>query len=82
MEQTQCIESLSFAELIASSDDACTPSWATNSRTTLAFGAGRLPEHSKQIGWQPVAGPGSVAVQPSMSSSMQSLRQRIVRGEA
>ena len=82
MEQTNHLEKLSFADLVAASDDACTPAWATNSQTTLAFGTGRLPQHAKQIGWQPVAGPGSVAVKPSMSTSMQSLRQRIVRGEA
>ena len=82
MEQPTIANNMRFADLIASTPTKATPAWAAERQTRLAHGTGRLPQHVKQIGWQPLAGPGSPAVKPSMSSSMQSLRQRIVRGEA
>ena len=58
------------------------PAWANNSQTRLAHGTGRLPAHARQSGWQPVAGVGAAPAPVHLSSSMQSLRRRIVRGEA
>jgi len=82
MEQPNLPKRERFADLVASTTATATPGWARKSQTTLAYGTGRLPEHAKQIGWQPLAGPGTALVKPALSTSMQSLRQRIVRGEA
>ena len=82
MEQPNLPKKERFADLVATTADHATPGWARNSQTNLAYGTGRLPQHAKQIGWQPLAGPGAATVKPALSNSMQSLRQRIVRGEA
>lgn len=82
MEQQNLPDKLCFADLVASTAGCPSPEWARNTQTTLVYSTGRLPEHVKQLGWQPLAGPGSAAIKPALSDSMQSLRQRIVRGEA
>lgn len=81
MEQTETNE-FRFAELIASVAKNHEPRWARNSQTTLAYGTGRLPERVGQIGWQPLAGPGSPPAAKTNSTSISSLRRRIARGEA
>ena len=82
MEQPNLPKRERFADLVASTAVHATPGWARNSQTNLAYGTGRLPQHTKQINWQPLAGPGAAKAKPVLSNSMQSLRQRIVRGEA
>ncbi len=81
MERTETNE-FRFAELIASVAKNHEPRWAQNGQTTLAYGTGRLPEHVRQIGWQPLAGPGSPPAAQTHSTSIRSLRRRIARGEA
>ncbi|RJU99660.1 MAG: hypothetical protein DWC10_01715 [Candidatus Poseidoniales archaeon] len=71
-----------FADLVPSTQSEAVPVWAKNSRTTLAHGTGRLPAKNDQLGWQPVAGPGSPQRPHRMTPSMDSLRKRMVRGEA
>jgi len=82
MEQPNLPKNLRFADLVASTTATATPGWARNSQTALAYGTGRLPENANQLSWQPLAGPGTATVKSGLSTSMQSLRQRIVRGEA
>ena len=82
MEEQNLSQNLRFADMTATSTRARIPAWAKNSQTTLAHGSGRLPTHAHQIGWQPVAGVGAAPAPSHLSSSMQSLRRRIVRGEA
>ena len=82
MEKQNLPKNLRFATLVASATDPLTPEWAQNSRTTLAHSSGRLPPDARQIGWQPLAGPGSAPAARPLSPSMQSLRRRVVRGEA
>jgi hypothetical protein len=82
MEEQNLSQHLRFADMTATSTRSNVPVWAKNSQTTLAYGTGRLPPHARQIGWQPVAGVGAAPVPSHLSSSMQSLRRRIVRGEA
>jgi hypothetical protein len=82
MEQHTAPQETRFDELTPSCQVARIPTWAMDSKTTLAHGYGRLPENLAHVGWQPVAGPGSAQVQRSMTPSMRSLHQRIVRGEA
>lgn len=82
MEEQNLSQNLRFADMTATSTPASGPAWAKNSQTTLAYGTGRLPAHARQIGWQPLAGVGSAPAPSHLSSSMQSLRRRIVRGEA
>lgn len=82
MEEQNLSRNLRFADMRATSTQAAVPVWAQNSQTTLAYGTGRLPTHARQIGWQPVAGVGAAPAPSHLSSSMQSLRRRIVRGEA
>lgn len=82
MEEQNLSRNLRFADMTATSTQAAVPVWAQNSQTTLAYGTGRLPTHARQIGWQPVAGVGAAPAPSHLSSSMQSLRRRIVRGEA
>lgn len=82
MEEQNLSQNLRFADMTATSNRSSIPSWAQNSQTTLAYGTGRLPTHARQIGWQPVAGVGAAPAPSHLSSSMQSLRRRIVRGEA
>lgn len=71
-----------FEDMISSTNLRTPPAWAKKSRTVLAHPTGRLPSHSKQITWQPLAGPGSSPTPRPMNNSMRSLHQRIVRGEA
>ena len=73
---------LSFASLIPSTQTNPVPAWAKNITSVLAHGDGRLPEHVDQLGWQPVAGPGAPVQGRQMTSSMELLRKRMVRGEA
>ena len=82
MEEQNLSQNLRFADMTATSTRSNVPAWAKNSQTTLAYGTGRLPTHARQIGWQPVAGVGAAPAPSHLSSSMQSLRRRIVRGEA
>lgn len=82
MEEQNLSHNLRFADMTASSTQTTVPDWAKNSQTNLAYGNGRLPTHTRQIGWQPVAGVGAAPAPSYLSSSMQSLRRRIVRGEA
>jgi len=82
MEEQNLSQHLRFADMTATSTRSNVPAWAKNSKTTLAYGTGRLPMHARQIGWQPVAGVGAAPAPSHLSSSMQSLRRRIVRGEA
>ena len=82
MEQQHAPTEPSFAAMTATSTVDKRPAWARNSRTTLAYGTGRLPSHQHQLGWQPIAGPGALGEQRPMSSTLRSLHQRIVRGEA
>ena len=82
MEQQHAPTEPSFADMTASSSVNKRPVWARNSRTTLAHGTGRLPAREHQLGWQPIAGPGSLSEQRPMSTTLRSLHQRIVRGEA
>ena len=82
MEEQNLSQHLRFADMTATSTRSNVPAWAKNSQTTLAYGTGRLPTHARQIGWQPVAGVGAAPAPSHLSSSMQSLRRRIVRGEA
>ena len=82
MEEQNLSQHLRFADMTATSTRVSIPAWAKNSQTTLAYGTGRLPAHVRQIGWQPVAGVGAAPAPSHLSSSMQSLRRRIVRGEA
>lgn len=82
MEEQNRSQNLRFADMTATSTRARIPAWAKNSQTTLAYGSGRLPTHARLIGWQPVAGVGAAPAPSHLSSSMQSLRRRIVRGEA
>ena len=78
MEEQNLSRNLRFADMRATSTQAAVPVWAQNSQTTLAYGTGRLPTHARQIGWQPVAGVGAAPAPSHLSSSMQSLRRRIV----
>ena len=82
MEEQNLSQNVRFADMTATSTRSNVPAWAQNSQTTLAYGTGRLPTHARQIGWQPVAGVGAAPAPSHLSSSMQSLRRRIVRGEA
>jgi hypothetical protein len=82
MEEQNTPNNPTFERLIASTTQDRTPAWAVKSRTTLAHGSGTLPVAKGNIGWQPLAGPGSVQHRRPMTPSMRSLRQRIVRGEA
>ena len=82
MEEQNLSQNLRFADMTATSTRHNVTAWAKNSQTTLAYGTGRLPTHARQIGWQPVAGVGAAPTPSYLSSSMQSLRRRIVRGEA
>ena len=82
MEKHEILQDLNFGDLVATTTSTPTSGWAKGSRTNLAYGTGRLPEHARQIRWQPVAGPGSAPSPEHLSPSMQSLRRRIVRGEA
>ena len=82
MEEQNLLQNLRFADMVALTTDRPTPDWAENSRTFLAHGSGRLPPHARQISWQPVAGPGSVPAARPLSPSMESLRRRVVQGEA
>ena len=82
MEEQNLSQNLRFADMTATSTRSNVPAWAMSSQTSLAYGAGRLPTHARQIGWQPVAGVGAAPAPLHLSSSMQSLRRRIVRGEA
>lgn len=82
MEQETAPTIARFEDLVASHSGSHVPGWATKTRTTLAHGTGRLPAQRSQIGWQPVAGPGSPTMKRTMTPSMRSLHQRIVRGEA
>ncbi len=82
MEEHNLSQNLRFADLVSTTTELHTPAWATNSQTRLAHGTGRLPTHARQVGWQPVAGVGGAPAPVHLSSSMQSLRRRIVRGEA
>jgi len=82
MEERNLSQHLRFADMTATKTRSNVPAWAKNSQTTLAYGTGRLPTHARQIGWQPVAGVGAAPAPAHLSSSMQSLRRRIVRGEA
>lgn len=82
MEEHNLLQNLRMNDLVASSATTHVPAWAKDSQTTLAYGTGRLPKHAGQIRWQPLAGPGSAPASVRLSPSMQSLRRRIVRGEA
>ena len=82
MEEQNLSQNLRFADMTATSTRSNVPAWAKNSQTTLAYGTGHLPTHAWQVGWQPVAGVGAAPAPSHLSSSMQSLRRRIVRGEA
>ena len=82
MEEQNLSQHLRFADMTATSTRSNVPAWAKNSQTTLAYGTGRLPNYARQIGWQPVAGVGAAPAPSHLSNSMQSLRRRIVRGEA
>ena len=82
MEEHNLLQNLRMNDLVASSATNHVPAWAKDSQTTLAYGTGRLPKYVGQIRWQPLAGPGSAPTSPHLSPSMQSLRRRIVRGEA
>ena len=82
MEEQNLLQHLRLADMLASGTNRATPEWAADSRTTLAHGSGRLPVQAQQIGWQPVAGPGSAPSARPLSTSIQSLRRRVVRGEA
>ena len=82
MEERNLLQNLRLNDLVASTTTAHVPVWAKDSQTTLAYGTGRLPKHAGQIRWQPLAGPGSAPASARLSPSMQSLRRRIVRGEA
>jgi len=82
MEESNLLQNMRMNDLVASSTVVHVPAWAKNAQTTLAYGTGRLPEHARQIRWQPLAGPGSAPAPAHLSPSMQSLRRRIVRGEA
>ena len=82
MEEHNLSQNLRFADLVSTSTRPHPPAWAKNSQTKLAHGTGRLPAHARQNGWQPVAGVGAAPAPVHLSSSMQSLRRRIVRGEA
>ena len=82
MEEQNLSQNLRFADMTATSTRSNVPAWAKNSQTPLAYGTGRLPMHARQIGWQPVAGVGAAPAPSHLSSSMRSLRRRIVRGEA
>ncbi len=82
MEENNLLQNMRMNDLVASSTVVHVPAWAKNAQTTLAYGTGRLPEHARQIRWQPLAGPGSAPAPAHLSPSMQSLRRRIVRGEA
>ena len=82
MEEQNLLQHLRLADMLASGTNRATLEWAADSRTTLAHGSGRLPVQAQQIGWQPVAGPGSASSARPLSTSIQSLRRRVVRGEA
>ena len=82
MEEQNLLQHLRLTDMLASGANRATPEWAVDSRTTLAHGSGRLPVQAQQIGWQPVAGPGSAPSDRPLSTSIQSLRRRVVRGEA
>ena len=82
MEQPNLSEHLRFADMVASTTEHTEPTWVKNSQTHLAHATGRLPQKTEQIGWQPIAGPGAASTKAPLSRSMQSLLQRIVRGEA
>lgn len=82
MEEHNLLQNLRMKDLVASSATTHVPAWAKDSQTTLAYGTGRLPKNAGQIRWQPLAGPGSAPASARLSPSMQSLRRRIVRGEA
>ena len=82
MEQEHAPNQPSFAMLTASASVEMRPAWAQTSRTNLAYGTGRLPANQNQVGWQPIAGPGAPGEQRPMSTTLRSLHQRIVRGEA
>ena len=82
MEEHNLLQNMRIKDMVASSTVAHVPAWAKNTQTTMAYGTGRLPEHARQIRWQPLGGPGSAPAPAHLSSSMQSLRRRIVRGEA
>ena len=58
------------------------PAWTKTSRTVFAYSSGRMPNSASQVAWQPFAGAGSVPAPRTMTKSMRSLHQRIVRGEA
>jgi hypothetical protein len=82
MENDTFAKEIRFEDLRPTADIAQVPAWAMQSQTSLAHGSGRLPTKLAQIGWQPLAGPGSAPVQRSMTRSMRLLHERIVRGEA
>ena len=82
MEEQNLLQHLRLADVLASGTNRAMPEWAADSRTNLAHGSGRLPAQAQQIGWQPVAGPGSAPAARPLSTSIQSLRRRVVRGEA
>ena len=82
MEERNLLQNLRLNDLVASTTTTHVPAWAKDSQTTLAYGTGRLPKHASQIRWQPLAGSGSAPSATHLSPSMQSLRRRIVRGEA
>jgi len=82
MEEQNLLKNLQLADMVASATHPPTPDWAENSRTVLAHGSGRLPPHARQISWQPLAGPGSAPAARPLSPSMESLRRRVVQGEA
>mgnify|MGYP006225952837 FL=1 len=82
MEEHTLLQNLRMKDMVASSAISHAPAWAKDSQTTMAYGTGRLPELARQVRWQPLGGPGSAPAPVHLSSSMQSLRRRIVRGEA
>ena len=75
-------QTIRFEDLNSSTSIRTQPAWSKKSRTVLSHPTGRLPAHSQQITWQPLAGAGSSPTPRAMTNSMRSLHQRIVRGEA
>lgn len=82
MQEPPETQSISFEDMISTTNYRTPPAWAKKSRTVLAHPTGRLPSHSQQITWLPLAGAGSSPAPRPMSNSIRSLHQRIVRGEA
>ncbi|RJU89437.1 MAG: hypothetical protein DWC07_06060 [Candidatus Poseidoniales archaeon] len=82
MNKPNPLNDLKMSDMTCVSGHTTRPSWNARNRSMLAHGTGCLPEATSSIGWMPVGGNGSVKTTPALSSTMQALHQRCVRGEA